>query len=344
MIPSPLPSPALEATDAPRPRVCAVVVTFNRPQLLRRCLEGLRAQTRLPDAVLVVDNASTDDTRGVVRKEFPECELLELPENVGGSGGFHAGVQRAYKQGFEWLWLMDDDGVPDANCLSELFASNGGEGDDPRGGTVLVPVQKDSSGHFYGFAFWHRGEVQATGQILEAHKRDTPAPPPRFKTPVFRFVGPLISRRVVERVGLPRSDYFIWFDDVEYALRIAKRGKTRVQFVPDALFHHDFGKGGRETKRFGKTRVRPYQPPWKLYYLARNQLYSMRRNHHSLGDFLHFFGPNQLRGLIGELLYDDDGPSRAAMRLRGLFDGMLGRMGRRVEPQAGAAPAPRSGS
>jgi len=324
------------------PRVCAVVVTFNRPHLLRRCLEGLRAQTRRVDAVLVVDNASTDDTREVVRQEFPECELLELPENVGGSGGFHAGVKRAYERGFEWLWLMDDDGVPEANCLNQLFAFNGGESDDPRGGTVLVPVQKDSSGHFYGFAFWRRGEVQATEQILEARERDVLAPLPRFKTPVFRFVGPLISRRVVERVGLPRADYFIWFDDVEYALRIAKRGKTRVQFVPDALFHHDFGKGGRETKRFGVTRVRPYQPPWKLYYLSRNQLYSMRRNHHQLVDFLHFFGPNQLRGLIGELLYDDDGRERAAMRLRGLLDGMLGRMGRRVEPKASAPPAPSS--
>lgn len=63
-----------------------------------------------------------------------------------------------------------------------------------------------------------------------------------------------------------------------------------------------------------------------------------------LGDFLHFFGPNQLRGMAGERLYDDDGSSRAAMRLHGLLDGTLCRMGRRVEPKASASPAPRSGA
>jgi len=326
--------PILSAGEAAKARVCAVVVTFNRPQLLRRCLEGLRAQTRALDTVLVVDNASTDDTVAMLREEFAWCEVLELPSNVGGSGGFHAGVKQAFERGFEWIWLMDDDGVPAPDCLESLFRFNAGEEANERGGTVLVPVQRDSTGLFYGFAYWRFGEMQITSQILEQHERGEAGATlvPRGRAPVFRFVGPLVSRRVIERAGLPREDYFIWFDDIEFALRVHKRGKTRVRFVPDALFHHDFRAATREVTRWGKTRVRPFQPSWKLYYLARNHLYSLRKNHHPLGDYMHFLFPNQLRGMIGELLFDPDGRERAAMRLRGLRDGMLGRMGKQVEP------------
>ena len=92
--------------------VWAVVVTYNRKELLRECLVALRAQTRPPDHVLVVDNASTDGTLELVSEEFGEVELLALPENVGGAGGFHAGLERAYASGAEWAWLMDDDTVP----------------------------------------------------------------------------------------------------------------------------------------------------------------------------------------------------------------------------------------
>ncbi|MER3603731.1 MAG: hypothetical protein C4298_08345, partial [Thermus sp.] len=86
-------------------RVCAVVVTYNRKELLRECLETLRGQTRKVDHILVVDNASTDGTEEVLRAEFPEVEVLRLPENQGSSGGFHEGMKRAYEEGFDWLWL-----------------------------------------------------------------------------------------------------------------------------------------------------------------------------------------------------------------------------------------------
>ena len=94
------------------PRVCAVVVAFNRSAMLFSCLERLRAQSRPLDAILVVNNASTDDTAAMVRREFPGVTLLDLPENGGGAGGFHAGMKHAFEEGFEWLWLMDDDVLP----------------------------------------------------------------------------------------------------------------------------------------------------------------------------------------------------------------------------------------
>ena len=97
--------------------VLAAIVTHNRCDLLARCLDYLQAQTRPPDAILVVNNASTDGT----------VEMLEqrgIPfvtqENVGSAGGWHRGIQHALEHGFDAVWLMDDDGYPDAGALGRL--------------------------------------------------------------------------------------------------------------------------------------------------------------------------------------------------------------------------------
>src|SRR4051812_18012026 len=93
-------------------RVCAVVVTFNRKKLLVECLRGLLAQTRPLDHLIVINNASTDGTADMLAAEFPELDVVHLPSNVGGAGGFHAGMKWARENGFDWTWVMDDDVAP----------------------------------------------------------------------------------------------------------------------------------------------------------------------------------------------------------------------------------------
>src|SRR3954447_15177950 len=111
----------MESAPAPAERVCAVVVTYNRVELLRECLTALEAQTRPLDRILVIDNKSTDGTAEMVRSEHPGVELVELPENRGGAGGFYEGTRRAYDDGYDWLWLMDDDTIPNATALEKLL-------------------------------------------------------------------------------------------------------------------------------------------------------------------------------------------------------------------------------
>src|SRR4051794_9178418 len=93
--------------DTTSESVCAVVVTFNRRDLLESCLAALGEQTRHVDEIIVVDNASTDGTAGFVAAEFPDVTVLVLPANVGGAGGFHAGLGAALAKGHDWLWVMD---------------------------------------------------------------------------------------------------------------------------------------------------------------------------------------------------------------------------------------------
>ncbi len=104
--------------------VWAVVVTHNRKEKLRDCLAALAGQQRPPDHILVVDNASTDGTSTMLDREYGGVEVLRLAKNEGGAGGFHEGMKRAHMAGAEWLWLMDDDTIPDADALEQLLAAS----------------------------------------------------------------------------------------------------------------------------------------------------------------------------------------------------------------------------
>lgn len=118
-------------------RVCAVVVTYNRKELLRKCLAALKSQTRKPDHILVVDNASTDGTPEMLKEEFPQVEVLRLPENQGSAGGFHEGMNRAYEEGWDWIWIMDDDALPEPTALERLLACSDTA-------DILIPALVDS--------------------------------------------------------------------------------------------------------------------------------------------------------------------------------------------------------
>ncbi len=296
-------------------RVCAIVVAYNRAALLRECLMALRAQTPPPGALLVVDNASTDGTRAMLRAEFPGATVLALAANGGGAGGFHAGMKWAYAQGYDWLWVMDDDARPAPDCLARLLAQ-------ARPDRVLVPVQRDSAGRTYGIAEWRGWEVDVTAEVV-AMRQPVNGP---F---VFRFVGPLIARGVVAQAGLPNKDFFIWFDDLAYALRIQRKATAEVVVVPDALVFHEFGADPREVRFLGRTSLRRDYAAWKLYYGSRNYLYVLLWERHDARELGLYFR-QQLRHLIGDIIYEHDGWERARLRLRGMRDGAIGRLGKRV--------------
>lgn len=303
-------------------RVCAVVVTFRRPQLLRECLRALESQTRPVDHILVIDNASGDETPDIVRDEFARAELVQLETNSGGAGGFAEGTKRAFEAGFDWMWLMDDDGRPAPDCLEQLLAPA-----HPL--AAMVPLQQNSDGKQYGFFRWRGRGVDVTPEVV------------RGAVPVkgdyaFAFVGPLISRKVVEKIGLPRADFFIWFDDWEYALRVRHRSRADIILVPGALFHHDFGGKEREFSFLGRKTWRSEQPPWKTYYEARNQLWTMTRSRRRPREIA-VYARTHFNALAGDILFSPDRWERAALRLRGAFDGALGRMGKRVSPPSSAA-------
>ncbi len=235
--------------------VAVVVVTYNRADLLVGMLDGLAAQTHAPDAVIVVDNASTDHTRVVLdRHEGLALQRIHLETNTGGSGGFRAGVEAAYDQGYDRVWLVDDDVVPAPDCLAVLMAQDE---------ACLMSVREDRHGHLVeksatDFDLTRPWSVRPKRASVETAYGERAAMPERVEIQAVAFEGFLVRREVVDAVGLPDDSFFIFYDDVDFALR-ARRAGFRIWAVRDAVLVRqlDFS---QQHDLAG----------WKGYYMFRN--------------------------------------------------------------------------
>jgi len=235
--------------------VAVVIVTFNRADLLGRMLDGLAAQTHQPDAVIVVDNASTDHTRDVLDAHAgPDLERIHLATNTGGSGGFRAGVDAAYHQGFDRIWLVDDDIVPAPDCLAVLMAQDE---------ACLMAVREDTRGHLVekaaiDFDLSRPWSVRPKRASVETAYGERSAMPERVEIEAVAFEGFLVRREVVTAVGLPDESFFIFYDDVDFALR-ARRAGYRIWAIRDAVLVRQLDFDQQHAL-----------DTWKGYYMFRN--------------------------------------------------------------------------
>lgn len=211
--------------------VAVVVVTYNRADLLERMLEGLAALERVPDGIVVIDNASTDHTPDVLAAATnPGLVVFRTAENLGGAGGFHLGVQIAHEKGFDRLWLMDDDVVPAPDCLSVLMAI-----DEP----CLAAVREDRAGRLVEkaalrFDLRNPLAIRPKTAMVETAYGERRRMPARVELANIAFEGFLVRREVIDRIGLPDPTYFIFYDDVDLAIR-ARRAGYRIWGVRDAV-------------------------------------------------------------------------------------------------------------
>jgi rhamnopyranosyl-N-acetylglucosaminyl-diphospho-decaprenol beta-1,3/1,4-galactofuranosyltransferase len=235
--------------------VCAVVVTYNRRDLLEECLAALKGQSRKVDRILVVDNASTDGTPELLRTNHPDVDLLEMPQNEGGAGGFHEGMKRATEEGNEWLWLMDDDTIPRPDALERLLASL------DRLDGLPEPIMLGSK------AVWTDGNWHPMN-FVGARLADYPgfldaSTKGLISVRTVTFVSLLVRSDAVRRYGLPHKHYFIWSDDIEWTARVLMH--ERGYLVADSVVEH-------------KTKTAHTAPETgeKFYFAVRNGLFLLR--------------------------------------------------------------------
>ena len=200
-------------------KICAVVVTYNRQVLLQRCLNALIAQTRPPDKIVVADNASTDGTEKLFRKKFaqnPSIEYINLGANLGGGGGFHYGSRLAVDQGYDWIWLMDDDCVATEKCLEKLV---GGVENTKNVYSPIILSIEDQKKVLWGIkATCHTGNTEVG---------------------TLPFNGFLIHRDSLKTLGFPEKEFFIYGDDTEFNMRARASGK-KIIMVTDSVMYHPY--------------------------------------------------------------------------------------------------------
>lgn len=243
-------------------KMAALVVTYNRALLLDECIMAILNQSHSVDAVVVVDNASTDDTDKIMEKYSCDSRIvyIKLDKNIGGAGGFSKGVSEIVNMGFDWIWLMDDDTIPEKECLEKLvcaskiepkasfFASNVYGMDGQPMNTPSIALNSISE-NGYGNYFLHLKD-----RMIEIESAT--------------FVSLLIPTWAVKKIGIPCAFFFIWGDDVEFTLRLT-RNCGRAYLVGDSCALHK-RKGGRDLGIVNETNERRIQ----FYsYKVRNTLY-----------------------------------------------------------------------
>ncbi|WP_164516719.1 glycosyltransferase [Clostridium transplantifaecale] len=263
--------------------VNVALVTYNRWNCLSKLLDALEKQTKKINSIIIVDNHSSDGTmnnlheRGAVdivgddETSVKECKGIRYiyyynKENEGGSGGFYKAIDIATGWECDYLWIMDDDVLPETDCLEKLLGSMKPEIQ------AVIPNRTDKN---FDDRVCTKLDMKSTLKF-SVMKRKTFEPHPLrnslYIVEDIPFEGPLVSFEIVKKVGLPHKDFFILCDDTDYAIRIRKH--TRIGFVTDATLHRQLAKkGGTGNKVF----------TWRDYYAIRNNILLERMYGESFG-------------------------------------------------------------
>lgn len=249
------------------PAVCAVVVTYNRPVLLQQVLNAYGQCDPCPEKIYVVDNASGQETVDLLDEWiFTEGNIqkyvIRNTANLGGAGGFAVGIDQAAADGFDWIFVADDDAVPDIHVFKELM--NG-----------LERIQADAPGKqvaALAACVINNGEIDEVHRrnLIKTHLRMREVNAPlaayaasEFEIDEFSYVGVMLNGEAVRKYGTTDASLFIQYDDTEHSLRIKQYGS--MYCIPSAHIIHNVPAANTS------------EVTWKHYYILRNRLIVTRR-------------------------------------------------------------------
>ena len=246
--------------------VFAVVLTYNRKDLLRQCLNSVFAQSRPSDEVIVIDNCSSDGTADMLRAEWGDrVQVHIVSRNIGASGGFNIGIRIAYQGGADFIWVMDDDVMPEPDALAKLVEAD-----------QFLLDERVPHAFVLSCAWTEDGKVTNVPKVdtrrTASGYENWPLFLERKMVPVTRatFVSILLPRTIIAQYGLPLAPMFIWGEDAEYTLRITK--EYPGFFVGDSKVVHLRQLSGTLSivTEVNRTRLKYHR------HMVRNQMYTAR--------------------------------------------------------------------
>ena len=307
--------------------VATVVVTYNRKELLLKCINAIIKQTFPVDKIYIVNNGSTDGTFEYLEAhkifEHPAVKWHDLGENLGGAGGFHYGIKEAFENRHDWIWVMDDDTIPLPDALENLLRF--AEKNSQHNIGALLSYQTNwepSSLHyrlpdtiFEALKYYTACQINLNGQSDQLVAIDW-----------FPFVSFLVPRTAVEKVGFPLKDIFIYGDDQEYAFRLGEKG-YKMFLVTDSKVDH---LTGRKVEKKKNTKS-----DWRWYYTYRNQIALIKLHRKHIGELKALAALLRLSsGAVWRMVTSIITGNISLVKLvcRGLIHGHLVKMGKTVSP------------
>jgi GT2 family glycosyltransferase len=293
------------------PVIAVVFASFNRREIALECVRRLRAQTRLPEMVVIADNTSSDGSVEVLRTfGWHAVEVLETGGNFGNAGAVQRAMDRAFTRGADAVWILDDDSWPRPDALAEMLKEWTPE-------VVRHPLQEDpKTGRFT----WPLQIVTGSGTPLLVWNAGALPSGKRLRSRGV-WTGALISKRIRDAVGPVNGDLFIRGEDEEYPWRIERAG-FHTEAVVAAVLDHPGPVEVVQWSLFGKNlMLERGLVDWKLYYKVRNMVWLKRRQ---------FGWPGALRMALAYAAGVTwvDGFSRLPLLAAAIRDGWQGRLGK----------------
>ena len=191
--------------------IAAVIVTYNRKELLLECVNAILTQERCIPNIIVIDNDSSDGTGEMLQTFVNNGTVIyfNTGSNLGGAGGFQYGIRKAVELGYDYLWIMDDDCIPSSKALIAL---------------INVAKEKKKYGFLSSKVLWKDGSICEMNAQRETLTRDvTDFTEGQTRSVVMAsFVSLFVPSSVVRELGLPIKEFFLWTDDWEWTRRISR--------------------------------------------------------------------------------------------------------------------------
>lgn len=292
-------------------KIAVIIVTYNRLELLKECIEACQKQTYLFEEICVVNNASTDGTTEYLQLlDEKALTVINLNENMGGAFGFYKGAEYFINKEIDYLLFIDDDAILNADYIYQIVSRM--ESTDnivAYSGTVVTNNQIQFSHRKF---MKNKKIFKSKASNIKNYQNEE-----YFDYDLFSFCGIIISTKIIRREGLPREDFFIWYDDTEYSIRIGKYGKIRN--INAAILNH-------KTKTDNLS-----ADNWKQYYGFRNRIYIIKK-YFSKKELIKFILKVLVTSLCwkvwGFIFHNFKGKKIWELRKRAIIDGLNENLGK----------------